>query len=63
MTAAQTAHASSASRPVCKWAAAIDTRIAKATPETAAIRTRVRKCLDAETRTIIGAASLKLDQI
>src|SRR6202795_2546928 len=41
MTAAQTAHASSESRPVCKWVAAIDTRIAKATAETAAIRTRV----------------------
>ena len=40
MTAAQTAHASSESSPVCKWVAAIDTRIAKATAETAAIKAR-----------------------
>jgi hypothetical protein len=56
MTAAQTAHASSESRPVCKWVAAIDTRIAKATAEIAAIKARVGTCLDAETRTFIGAA-------
>src|ERR1700737_2669112 len=51
MTAAQTAHASSESRLVCKWVAAIDTRIAKATAETTAIKARVGTCLDAETRT------------
>src|ERR1700681_1032469 len=56
MTAAQTAHASSESRPVCKWVAAIDTRMAKATAETAAIRTRAGKCPDAETQPIIEAA-------
>jgi hypothetical protein len=41
---------------VCKWVAAIDTRIAKATAETAAIRTRVGKRLDAERKAIIKAA-------
>jgi hypothetical protein len=56
MTAAQTAHASSASRPVCKWVAAMDTRIAKATAETAAIRARAGECRDAETKPIIEAA-------
>jgi hypothetical protein len=55
MTAAQTAHASSESSPVCKWVAAIVTRTAKATAETAAIKARVGQCLDAETRKFIGA--------
>jgi hypothetical protein len=56
MTAAQTAHASSESRPVCKWVAAIVTRIAKATAETAAIRPRAGKRLDAIAKPIIEAA-------
>jgi hypothetical protein len=57
MTAAQTAHASSESRPVCKWLAAIDTRIAKATAEIAAITTRAGKRFDAEAKPIIGVAA------
>jgi hypothetical protein len=54
MTAAQTAHASSESRPTCKCVAAIDTRIANATAETAAIKARVNEHLDAEARKFIG---------
>src|ERR1700732_418607 len=60
MTAAQTAHASSESRPVCKWVAAIDTRIAKATAETAAARRPAGECRDAETDPIIEAATLTI---
>jgi hypothetical protein len=56
MTAAQTAHASSESRPVCKWVAAIVTSSAKAIAETAAIRTRAGKRLDAVAKPIIEAA-------
>jgi hypothetical protein len=41
---------------MCKCVAAIVTRIAKATAETTAIKARVGICLDAETRTFIGAA-------
>jgi hypothetical protein len=39
---------------MCKWVAAIDTRIANATAETAAIKARVNEYLDAEARKFIG---------